>query len=144
MLHTLVFSDIPALIAIENEVHAHPWTAEAFEICFKAGYSGFGMKKDEQFVGFIILALGAEECHILNLGTARAYQHQGVGTQLLLYALQHAKFYGARIAYLEVRASNVHAIALYRKVNFFPTGIRKGYYQTATGHEDALMFTCEL
>jgi ribosomal protein S18 acetylase RimI-like enzyme len=41
--------------------------------------------------------------------------------------------------FLEVRPSNLHAIALYQSVGFVQVGVRKGYYQAVGGREDALV-----
>ena len=47
-------------------------------------------------------------------------------------------------ANIEVRPSNVAAIALYRGAGFSEVGKRRGYYQGANGSEDALVMACDL
>jgi ribosomal-protein-alanine N-acetyltransferase len=51
------------------------------------------------------------------------------------------RFGAANLAFLtlEVRASNVAAIALYEKYGFQQAGLRKGYYQNP--REDAIIMT---
>jgi ribosomal-protein-alanine N-acetyltransferase len=46
--------------------------------------------------------------------------------------------------FLEVRASNVAALALYHSAGFIRIGVRRGYYQNASGSEDAITMACEL
>ena len=46
--------------------------------------------------------------------------------------------------FLEVRPSNVHAIALYQSVGFVEVGRRKAYYQAVDGREDALVLKLAL
>jgi len=46
---------------------------------------------------------------------------------------------GINIWFLEVRASNAAAIAVYQALDFNELGIRRNYYDTATGREDAVM-----
>jgi [ribosomal protein S18]-alanine N-acetyltransferase len=46
--------------------------------------------------------------------------------------------------FLEVRTSNVAAIAFYRLAGFSLIGVRRGYYQNANGSEDALVMACDL
>ncbi|MDU5730757.1 MAG: hypothetical protein E6Z80_17880 [Citrobacter freundii] len=41
--------------------------------------------------------------------------------------------------WLEVRASNAAAIALYESLGFNEATIRRNYYPTADGHEDAII-----
>ena len=46
--------------------------------------------------------------------------------------------------FLEVRVSNLTAIALYRRAGFSQVGLRRAYYRNAEGSEDALVMACEL
>lgn len=140
MLRTFYKADVQPVLLIEQSVQVAPWTEETFKICFQAGHQGWVIEKDNQIIAFIIVATRPEECHILNLCVERAFQHQGFGRRLLLYALEHAKRNGVGIAYLEVRRSNHIAIALYKKMGFHFVGERKAYYPAETGHEDALIF----
>lgn len=102
------------------------------------------MEIDKKIIGFIIISLTIEECHILNLCVDREFQHQGWGRKLLEHALNHARKHGIGIAYLEVRRSNSRAISLYKKMKFHLVGERKGYYPTVAGNEDALIFAMSL
>lgn len=140
MLRNLFKSDLKQVLAIEESVHVVPWTEDTFKICFQSGYIGWVLEINKNIIGFIIISLRAEECHILNLCVARSYQRQGYGKKLLLHVLQHAKQAHANIAYLEVRRSNQSAIALYKKIKFHLVGERKNYYTTISGSEDALIF----
>lgn len=144
MLRTLTKSDLSAILLIEQAVHVTPWTEETFKTCFKAGYYGWVIEVDKKIIGFIIVSLRTEECHILNLCVTHQYQRQGYGQQLLEYALQYAREKKALIVYLEVRRSNLRAISLYRKMNFCAIGERKDYYPTVSGQEDALIFAKNL
>jgi len=144
MLRTLFQSDLEHILMIEKAVHVSPWTEQTFKACFQSNYRGFVMEANKTLIGFIIISLGVEECHVLNLGVAHAYQRQGYGHQLLLHALNYAKSQGLRIVYLEVRRTNSRAISLYKKLQFQLVGERKGYYQTVSGPEDALIFARSL
>ena len=46
---------------------------------------------------------------------------------------------GATLVFLEVRPANVGAIRLYERLGFRQVGVRRGYYQTPAGREDALV-----
>jgi len=144
MLRAITKNDIPQLLVIENSVHVIPWTQESFRTCFSAGYLGWCIELENQMLGFIIVSQSIDECHVLNLCVSRKYQHQGWGHKLLEYALDHARKRRIRIAYLEVRRSNVKAISLYQKMQFNLVGERKGYYPTVAGQEDALIFAMSL
>lgn len=144
MLRSLTKSDLAQLLTIEQSVHVVPWTEETFKICFESGYLGWAVEIDTTIAGFIIVSQQADECHILNVCVARPHQHQGLGTKLMERALSHARQRGVGLAYLEVRKSNSHAIAMYKKMKFHLIGERKDYYPTVNGQEDALIFAKNL
>lgn len=137
-------SDLHALLAIEQSVHIIPWTEETFKICFQSGYSGWVVEKNAEIIGFIIVSLTPEECHVLNLCIANPHQHQGWGRRLLEHTFAQAKMVGTGIIFLEVRKSNIRAISLYRKLQFHLVGERKAYYPSPAGNEDALVFAKSL
>lgn len=138
--------DLPEILSIEQAEHIAPWTMETFQSCLRAGYPGWVLLCEEQkhILGFIMVSHNYDECHILNLCVRHQYQHQGLGSLLLEHALSDAKRQGLGITYLEVRASNKKAITLYRKMHFKQVGIRKQYYATVNGREDALVFARSL
>lgn len=145
MLRNMYKADLPAVLAIEEAVHIAPWNEATFMMCFQSGYSAWVLEADDKIVGFIIVSLRAQECHILNLCVMHTYQRKGYGRQLLEYALTQARREGIGIAYLEVRRSNTRAIALYQKMKFLKIGERENYYPTVAGHEeDALIFAKSL
>jgi ribosomal-protein-alanine N-acetyltransferase len=145
MLRTLFKSDLPNVLAIEKSVHILPWTEETFETCFQSGYIGWVIELNQSIVGFVVISISESDCHVLNISVSREHQHQGFGRKLLTFALEYAKNKGTRMAYLEVRRSNSHAISLYQKMNFHLVGERKAYYPTPqSGHEDALVFAKSL
>jgi ribosomal-protein-alanine N-acetyltransferase len=45
---------------------------------------------------------------------------------------------------LEVRPSNVAAVALYEKMGFNEIGVRRNYYPAGEGREDALLLALSL
>lgn len=83
----------------------------------------FFVKKDEKIVGFLAISQLAGELEITNIAIKKAYQGHGLGSQLLA-DLDHVDF----PIFLEVRASNTPAQALYKKCGFGIIGKRKQYY----------------
>jgi [ribosomal protein S18]-alanine N-acetyltransferase len=89
-----------------------------------------------------LLAMGCfwsilEEAHITILAVDPQFQGQGLGQAMLFYLLKTACDRGLERATLEVRISNVEAIALYTKFGFKTAGRRRRYYQD--NGEDALI-----
>lgn len=144
MLRKMVKADIAQMLAIEREAQGAPWNEDTFKTCFEMEFDGWVAEQNNRIVGYIVLSLKMDECHILNLCVAREYQHQGLGKRMLEFGLEQARNRSMGIAYLEVRRSNSRAIALYRKMKFLLIGERKNYYQTAHGPEDALIFAMSL
>ena len=95
-------------------------------------------------LGYGILSLGAGECHLLNICIAPIYQGRGHGTQLIDGLLDLARSHSAKMAFLEVRASNHAAYRVYTKMGFNELGVRKNYYPAHHGREDAILLAREL
>lgn len=96
----------------------------------------FFVKKDEKIVGFLAISQLAGELEITNIAIKKAYQGHGLGSQLLAN-LDHVGF----PIFLEVRASNTPAQALYKKCGFGIIGKRKQYYHEPV--EDAIIMKRE-
>jgi ribosomal-protein-alanine N-acetyltransferase len=69
---------------------------------------------------------------------------RGVGRQMMKLLLERSRQAGMGEVFLEVRPSNMHAIALYQSLGFVEVGRRKAYYQAADGREDALVLKLQL
>ena len=96
----------------------------------------FFVKKDEKIVGFLAISQLAGELEITNIAIKKDYQGHGLGTQLLA-DLDHVDF----PIFLEVRASNTPAQALYKKCGFGIIGNRKQYYHETV--EDSIIMKRE-
>ena len=96
----------------------------------------FFVKKDEKIVGFLAISQLAGELEITNIAIKKAYQGHGLGSQLLA-DLDYVDF----LIFLEVRASNTPAQALYKKWGFDIIGKRKQYYHEPV--EDAIIMKRE-
>ena len=79
------------------------------------------------------------ECHLLNLCVHPDWQGRGLGRRLLLRLFAIGKANNADTAFLEVRASNRRAIALYESEGFCEIGLRRGYYPAGDKREDAIV-----
>ena len=81
--------------------------------------------------------LAAEEASLYTLTVAPEARRTGAGTALLRHSLEALQAEGAEVAFLEVRASNAGAIALYEQAGFVADGRRSRFYQNPT--EDAVL-----
>ena len=136
--------DLDAVMAIERSIYAHPWTRGNFSDSLTAGYHCWIVECGRDIAGYTVVAVAAEEAHLLNLSIAGPLQRRGLGRELLSFVQKLARDYAARSILLEVRPSNVAALALYAAAGFAEAGVRKGYYPDGDGREDAVVLELRL
>ncbi|TVP88677.1 MAG: ribosomal-protein-alanine N-acetyltransferase [Pseudomonadaceae bacterium] len=136
--------DIDAVLRVEYSAYSHPWTRGIFLDCVKSGYECWMLFRGAQQVGHAVLTAAGDESHLLNLTIKPESQGNGFGRLLLQHMLLRAQQRHADVCFLEVRASNVAAIALYDQFGFNEIGRRKNYYPMAGGREDALVMAFTL
>lgn len=132
-------SDLRDVMVLENRNYAFPWTEGIFRDCIKAGYTMQVMRLDLTLVGYGVMQMAADEAHILNLCIDRDYSRRGYARQLLEKLLDMAERAGAQTAFLEARPSVPRAIQLYERAGFNEVGLRRAYYESAQGREDAVV-----
>jgi len=142
-LRRMTTADLPGVISIERKNYQFPWTEDIFRDCFKARYSCWVCEELDKILGYSIVSIAVGEAHILNICVDPAEQNQGIGRKMLENLIEVARG-RAETIFLEVRPSNLGAIALYEKMGFNEIGIRKGYYPAEHGREDAIMLALEL
>lgn len=141
---TMVHDDLPMVSDIERRGYDFPWSHGVFRDCLLAGYTCVVLERDALVVGYAILSVAAGEAHVLNLCVDPDYRSQGYGARLLDEVLLRARQAGVREVFLEVRPSNVKALALYRKKGFRQVASRRAYYQAKHGREDAAVLSLGL
>ncbi len=143
-LRTMTEADIAAVIRIERESYAFPWTEGIFRDCLRVGYFCRVVEAGGETLGYAVMSCGAGEAHILNLCVRPDARCAGIGRRLISQVLNHARAAGMDDAFLEVRPSNTIAAHLYQSLGFAQVGTRRGYYQAADGREDALVLRLPL
>jgi len=122
-----------ALLAAASPQAAQWSEADYANLLDSGGYAGWvALAPDSSLAGFIVTRTITTEAEILNLAVAPQLRRSGIAAALLSAALENFTLAGVRRVYLEVRASNAPAIALYEKHAFAITGTRPGYYQYPT------------
>jgi ribosomal-protein-alanine N-acetyltransferase len=95
-----------------------------------------------RLAGYIVGRMGADELHINNVAVRDDYRRRGVGRALLNLILERGKRSGIPCAFLELRAGNSAALALYEECGFRVTAQRSKYYSDPV--EDALVMIVQL
>ena len=129
-------ADRDAVLAIEAESFANPWTATTFDAMLDTPVSEvFAARADAgHIIAFCACWLIGDELHINTIAVHRPLRRRGIAYELLRRVLQLT---GAKRSTLEVRRSNDAAIALYAKLGFQVTAIRSNYYENPP--EDGLI-----
>lgn len=132
LIEPMQLEDLPAVLEIERASHVDPWKESFFaeELSRPHAVNLVARLRGDRrrIVGYICMWLVADEVQIFNLAVDPAVRRRGVGRRLLLTALQKACTQNARIAFLEVRRSNLAAQKLYEAIGFRPSGLRPEYY----------------
>ena len=139
ILRDMTEADLDAVLRIEREVHAHPWTLGNFSDALRSKYLCKVAEEENQMLGYAVLMLAVDEAELLDIAIAAQHQRHGWGRKLLDEMMVLARRHNMLNVVLEVRASNVAAIALYRSVGFADIGLRRDYYPAENGREDAIL-----
>lgn len=137
-------ADIPAMLATEQAATAYPWAESSFQSSFSERYFNAVALIDGQVAGFYVGELVAGEASLFDIAVHPKQQGKGIGKALLTHFLDEAERRQATDCWLEVRASNVKAIALYQLSGFHQVGVRPDYYPAQGGKEDAILMAMSL
>jgi ribosomal-protein-alanine N-acetyltransferase len=140
--------DLPEVMAIEVACFALPWTEEMFKHELARGDLSeiliarlADAGKPPPIAGYICVWVVGDDLHVNNVAVDPRWRRRGIAGALLGAALERGRTRGARRAFLEVRASNTAAQALYRRYGFEAAGIRQRYYDRPS--EDAVIMKRE-
>lgn len=139
----MMLEDLPAVHKIDTLSFSLPWPERSFK--FEVSENNVSRcwvaEADGRVVAMLVLWLILDEVHIATLATHPDFRRQGIGERILIEALHEANVNGGRRTFLEVRAGNIAAQAMYLKYGFVVTGLRPRYYKNNA--EDAVLMTLE-
>ncbi len=144
-------SDLDAVLRLERSAFARPWSAASLadELArddrswLVAEVADAGGEAADAVVAVAGVADLAGDAHVLSVAVDPGHRRRGYGTVLVRALLAGAvERFGVARATLEVRASNLAARELYRRLGFTEAGVRPGYYQD--DGEDAVVLWCDL
>lgn len=137
-------SDIDQICNNERLAYDIPWTEHSIQQCLSGSYICFLMLYQGQSIGHMIIQQVLDEIHLHNVCIIPEFQNKGLGHRWLNYLNQYALQQEVKEIILEVRVSNVIAKNLYAKRGFGEIGLRKNYYQSKNGREDALVMKSQI
>jgi [ribosomal protein S18]-alanine N-acetyltransferase len=152
-------ADIPAMVELGREIPTSAnWSHQHYENLFSAPDAGRSRyfvlvvenpsqsksvtesSPTSPIVAYLAAHQVDSDWELQYMAVAKESRRLGVGACLLNEFISYVRATGGSRIFLEVRASNQNARALYRKAGFEETGLRKGYYPDPP--EDAIL--CQL
>jgi len=130
--------DLGTVLEIEKELFPDPWNLAQFKeelagVPKTRSYFVAELATTQQVVAFAGLFCpgGGADADIQTISVSAQYQGNGIGQALLDLLISTAIERSAPAIFLEVRAENEQARALYAKNGFTQISVRKNYYQNA-------------
>ena len=140
---------VSRLAELEKLCFSEPWSEKSLteEIDNPAACFLVAMQQDEVLgYGGMHTVLGYGGMHTVlgesdvdNIAVFPEFRGHGVGRTLMEALIEKARENGGVFITLEVRTSNLPAIAMYRSLGFTEAGVRRNFYTEP--REDALIFT---
>ena len=143
-LAPMTLDDLDEVLEIERASFQTPWSRGAFryELTQNRVARSVVVRIAGRLVGYLCLWEIGHEIHITNLAVRPDFRRRGIARALLSHVMDGARQSNVELVFLEVRPTNLEALALYESFGFRVIGRRKGYYFD-TG-EDALVMEARL
>lgn len=132
-------SDLSTVYELEKKSFSDAWSEEMLKDCLNSERYFIITAKDEKgaIIGYSGLVSSGDFADVTRIAVFPEFQAKGVGSLLFKELLNECKRRRIATLFLEVRADNSPAIALYEKFRGERFGIRKNYYG---GGIDALLY----
>ena len=124
-------ADVGAVLAIDPDAKEHQLREELVRTWARLRVD----REAGAVVGYVLFWHVTDEIHLLNVAVAATERRRGRGRALVDTVIAYAREHAAAKVLLEVRVSNVAALALYRGLGFEEINRRKRYYDDG---EDAI------
>ncbi len=140
MIRELRADDLASVVSIEQDSFTDPWSARMFETVLSMPHTrALVCETDDVICGYLIASVVLDSAEVLNIAVAPHARGRGFARALLANCFSETTAAGVNTWYLEVRASNTAARALYISEGFCEAGTRRNYYQNP--REDAILMT---
>ncbi len=136
--------DVSVVAEIEAGTFTSPWSAQTFQsLLDRPGLELLVMEHERDgVIGYAVLWCILDQGELANVAVVPGLRGRGFGAHLLAEVIARARSRGLATVFLEVRASNESALALYRRFGFEEVGHRKAYYERP--REDARIMALRL
>lgn len=119
-----LLKDLVALVSLDASVFEPFWRLNTAILQDAIRYATFLLVAElaQEIVGYVLAEHQAVEAFIGRVAVRPSYQRQGIGTRLMVEALNRLKEKGIKTVYLNTQEDNVPSRSLYEGLGFQPTG----------------------
>lgn len=138
MIEKMTLAHVPAVAELEKICFSDPWSERSIASELNNPLSLWLIAVvDGRVAGYIGSQSVPPEADVMNVAVYPEFRRQGIAEALVRALVAELQACNHDSLTLEVRASNVQAIALYQKLDFVQVGRRPNYYRHP--REDALI-----
>ena len=131
---------LPNIESMEKQCFSMPWTIEQLRSQLPDDRHIFLVaERARKTVGYVGMTYVLDEGYISNVAVTPECRKQGIADALIEELIRRSEAMDLSFVTLEVRRSNLPAIALYAKHGFEKVAERKNYYDLP--REDAILMT---
>jgi ribosomal-protein-alanine acetyltransferase len=133
-IRTATINDLDAIMVLENSVFGtDAWSVDIMNAELAGEHNRYLVVQDSDgdviaYAG-LLSPRGSGQADVQTIAVAPLARRAGLGRSLMTELIAEAQSRGAREIFLEVRADNPGAEALYESLGFTRIGVRVGYYQ---------------
>ena len=123
-------SHVAQVAALEKLCFSDPWSETSIASELENHLSLWLIAEENGAVcGYVGSQTVLDETDMMNIAVRPDCRRKGIAAALIAELVSRLKARGSRILRLEVRESNLPAIALYKAMGFTQLGLRKNYYR---------------
>ncbi|MGI6010813.1 MAG: ribosomal protein S18-alanine N-acetyltransferase [Ruminococcus sp.] len=138
IIREMQLDDLEQVMIIEKELFSVPWTENGFfSFLIREDALFLVAEENGKILGYCGVLKVLDEGDITNVAVAKGQQGKGIGKKLIRRLIEETRQAGVTTLHLEVRQSNLPAIALYEGQGFVKAGVRKNYYEAPA--EDGIL-----
>lgn len=121
---------VAQVAALEKLCFSDPWSENSIASELENPLSLWLIAEEDGAVcGYVGSQTVLDETDMMNIAVRPDCRRKGIAAALIAELVSRLKARGSRILRLEVRESNLPAIALYKAMGFTQLGLRKNYYR---------------